>query len=174
MPNREKQSLQKDDLSQAEKPKPYVLLALIEHGSRPAAYIIVGLFVLLFLFKIKDPLFKLLEGAQEVKVGSFELRLRASADQAGLSKEFSGLETLSDQQVQLFLVVGDKNKPQISYSAEEVTEENLKKLQEMGLLSEVKRQEDGKLFWAVSDKGHNLHQLIFKQVIKSIRGSTAT
>ena len=72
------------------------------------------------------------------------------------------------QQIQLFLVVG-RSRLHITYHGPEVTEENLKKLEELGFLSGVKRLEDGGLFWEVTDKGHNLHKLVFEHVTKAIR-----
>ena len=174
MSNQEDQPSQNEEPVQAEKPKPHVLLALIEHGSRPAALVILGLFALIVLCMFSTPISKLLEGAEEVRFGSFALSLRKSAVRAGLNRELSALESLSDQQIQLFLVVSGNSKAHISYSAEEVTEDNLKKLQEVGLLSEVRMLENRELFWVVSDKGHKLRQLIFKQVVESIRGSPET
>jgi len=108
-----------------------------------------------------------LKQTQELKFGSFEIRLRVSADLSNVKDELKGLAVLNDQQIQLFLVLGRK-RGHITYKGEEVTEENLSKLKIVGLLSEVRREEDGDLFWRVSEKGHILHDLIYRQVVAAI------
>ena len=82
MPNEANASSKPEPLRQTEKPKPYVLLALIEHGSRPAVFLIVGLFALFVLFQFKEPLFGLIKTTEALKIGSFEMRVRVSAEAA--------------------------------------------------------------------------------------------
>lgn len=178
MPNKETANdttaLKTEETNQTEKDKPYILLALIEHGSRPIAYVILGLFLIIFLFQIKEPFLDLLQNTEEVKYGSFAMRLRASADLDNLGKELNDLQSFDDAQIQLFLIVGNKNRPHITYRGPEVTEENLNRLKEAGLLSDVRREADGNLSWVVSNKGQDLHELIFKHVVKAIRRNPTT
>jgi hypothetical protein len=153
--------------------RPEVLLALIEHGSRPAALLLIGLAIMGWLFAVRKPVFELLTRAQDVKVGSFEFRLRVDAASANLSAELTRLRELSQEQLQLFLVVG-RERAEIQYRGPEATEANLRALEKAGLLSEVRREGDGTLFWRVSQTGHVLHELIFSQLLLSIRRSGAT
>lgn len=158
-----------------EQEKPHVLLALIEHASRPTAILLVGAFVVLWLFAVRGPLFQLLERAQLLRLGSFEVQLRADAAYADLGTELKALNELSLSQLQLFLVVAREreNTAHITYRGPEVTEENLRALEKIGLLSEVRREEDGGFFWRVSNEGSELHSLIFSQLLVSIRRSAA-
>jgi len=167
MPNKEGSSSKIENLETTERSKKDLLLAVIEHGSRPIAYTLIALFTLLFLFSIKGPLFDIMKEARELKIGSFEVRLRTGADLYGLNEELKGLEFLNAQQIQLFLVVG-KKRGHITYRGEEVTGENLNALHKIGLLSEVKKKDDGDFTWRVSEKGHILHDLIYEQVINAI------
>jgi hypothetical protein len=146
-------------------------IALIEHGSRPLALIVLGLCALFFLLTIKGPLVDLFRRAESVQMGSFQVRVKAIADLADLSKELTGLQSLDARQVQLFLVVA-KRRGHITYTGEEATEENLNKLLAAGLLSSVTRETNGSLSWQVSEKGHELHALIFNQLVKAIRGQS--
>jgi hypothetical protein len=149
-----------------------ILLALIEHGSRPAAMALVGLFVILWLFSAKDPLFGLLRQAETLKFGAFEIELRNIAESANLDKELNALVTLTDEQLQLFLVVG-KKRAHIRYEGEELTEENLRKLYEVGLLAEWRNEPDGGYWWRVSEKGNTLHDIIRGLVFSQLRRSGA-
>src|SRR5438309_1766178 len=73
-------------------------LALIEHGSRPLAMLLIGLLIILLLFWAKDPLFNLLGRAQELKIGSFEVRLQSEADVENLGSELQALRKVSPNQ----------------------------------------------------------------------------
>jgi hypothetical protein len=79
---------------------------------------------------------------------------------------------LDDAQLQLFLVIGKERKP-IQYHGEEVNEQNLRKLKEAGLLLDYRKAEKGGFRWDVSEKGHRLHDIIFAQVVKSIKRTPA-
>ena len=57
-------------------PKREIILALIEYASRPLAIVVVGLFVVLWLFFMRGALFQLLANTESVKIGSFEIQLR--------------------------------------------------------------------------------------------------
>src|SRR5712691_5744428 len=83
--------------------RPEVLITLIEHGSRPAAFLLVGLFVVVWLFSVLEPLFNVFRQAETLKVGSFEVKLRVSAAAANVGHELQALGTLNDEQLQLFL-----------------------------------------------------------------------
>lgn len=61
----------------------------------------------------------------------------------------------------------ERNAP-ITYRGPEVTRENLGKLQEVGLLQDV-REEGGNLHWSTTKKGEQLHAIIFDQVVVAIR-----
>src|SRR6185503_12905145 len=114
-------------------PEKTVSLALIEHTSRPLAYLIIA--ILAFFF-VREPIFDLLRDAQKVKVGSFEVELRARVNQANVGDEFRALQSLDDEQLQLFLIVGKErsDKVPVIYEGEEAIEENFSKLRELGLL----------------------------------------
>jgi hypothetical protein len=145
-----------------------VLLAFIQYGSRPVAILFIGLLLIIWLFTVREPLFGLLENAQ-LKYGLFEVKLLKKASSANLSTRLRALENLNEQQLQLFLIIG-KKREHISYIGEEVTEENLKKLQEAGLLKQVEKTETG-FWWEVSEDGKKLHDIIRSLIISSIRRS---
>jgi hypothetical protein len=145
-----------------------IAVALIEHGIRPAVYLILGTAFVVWLFLAREPLFQWLEGGDTtVKAGSFEFSLRAKASAGEVANELTALQTLHDAQLQLFLVIGKERRP-IQYHGEEVNEENLRKLKEAGLLLDYQRTEQG-FRWKVSEKAHRLHDIIFGQVVKSIK-----
>lgn len=68
---------------------------------------------------------------------------------------------------ELLLALIERNAP-ITYRGPEVTRENLGKLQEVGLLQDV-REEGGNLHWSTTKKGEQLHAIIFDQVVVAIR-----
>jgi hypothetical protein len=148
------------------------LVALIQHGSLPVAILVIGVCVVAWLFFMRGPISQLLAGAEAVKIGSFELRLRADADSANLGAQFRALQQLTQAQLQLFLVFG-RERESISYVGPELTEENLLALQRLGLLSEVKREPDNSFSWRVSNEGIRLHNIIFSQLYLSIQRSAA-
>jgi hypothetical protein len=177
MPQEETMEQEKLPSSETEKKEeskqanPEVLLAFIEHANRPAALLLIGLFLVGWLFFAKEPLFNLLRSAEHFKLGPFELRLVRAAEVANLGNELQALDELSHAQLQLFLIVG-KHREHISYYGPEVNEVNLRALERAGLLSEVHRQENGGFFWRVSENGHKLHTLIFRELLRSIRRSS--
>ena len=144
-----------------------ITIALIEHASRPAAYLVIGCLFVGWLFAVKDPMFQMLGQTQTLKIGSFEVSLRANATMGGVGDTLTALQNLDDAQLQLFLVTGGA-KGNISYLAEEVTDQNLKKLQDAGLLT-YERIAGGSFNWKVTEKGYRLHGIIFKQVVTSIQ-----
>jgi hypothetical protein len=147
-------------------------LALIEHGSGPLATLLIGVLVVLFLFWAKDPLFSMLGRAQELKVGSFEIQLKDEAAVENLSPELQALRTVTPDQLALFLVIG-RQREQIVYDGPEVTEENLKALQGVGLLSSVKQLPEGRFSWQVSEKGSRLYEIISSQLQLAINRSAS-
>lgn len=150
-----------------------IAVAWIEHGIRPVVYLILGLGFIVWLFCVREPLFQVLgAGETTVKAGSFEFSLRATANAGNLAHELTALQTLDDAQLQLFLVIGKERKP-IQYHGEEVNEQNLRKLKEAGLLLDYRKAEKGGFRWDVSEKGHRLHDIIFAQVVKSIKRTPA-
>jgi hypothetical protein len=153
-----------------ERATPQVLLALIEHGSRPVAILVIGLCIITWLFFARGPLLQLLSETEAFKFGSFEMRLKKAASSANLGAELQRLQELTHEQLQVFLIVG-KKRGHISYFGEELTEENLRALERAGLLAEVRQQPEGGLWWRVSQEGHRLHELIFTQLLFSIRQS---
>ncbi|MBI4380855.1 MAG: hypothetical protein HY574_06660 [candidate division NC10 bacterium] len=172
MSEKELSSKKSEEESKTQDAKPEVLLTLIEHGSRPAVILLIGLFLVTWLFTVREPLFDVLRKAQTLKLGSFEVQLRENADSANLGPQLRALEGLSDEQLQLFLVVG-KQRAHITYKGEEVTDKNLKKLQEVGLLAEVRPEPEGGFWWRVSEKGITLHNIIRTLIFSSIRRSAA-
>lgn len=150
-----------------------VLLALIEHASRPAALIVLGLLAAVWLFKVRDPVFQLLNKAETVRYGSFEYRVKSVAASSNLEKQLQSLKDVSFEQLQLFLVIG-REREHITYNGPEVTEPNLMALKRIGLLSDVRRISKDSLYWEVSQEGRNLHELIFLQLLWAIRGGSGT
>lgn len=147
-----------------------ILLAFIEYSSRPAATLLIGMTFLVWLFIVRDQLFNFLDKSTSLKVGSFEMQLRDVVEKANLNPELRTLQELNDQQLQLFLIIG-KERESIAYYGEELTEKNLKKLKQVGLLSDYHVKTQGEFRWTVSDKGSKLHNIITSLIINSIRQS---
>jgi hypothetical protein len=147
-----------------------LILSAVEHASRPIATVLIAVFLLFFGYCTKDRWFSLLDKSETVKVGSFEVKLREVADKANLSPELRTLSELNDEQLQLFLIIGKERNP-IKYYGEELSLENLRKLKEVGLLSEFDQKPNNELGWKVSEKGHRLHKIISSSINSSIRNS---
>jgi hypothetical protein len=150
-----------------------ITVALIEHAIRPVVYLLLGLAFVLWLFSVREPLFQVL-GTSEThfKAGSFEVSLRAMANAGHLGDELTALRTLNDAQLQMFLVMTKWRRP-IGYHGQEVNEENLRKLKELGLLLDYRKDDKGEFHWEVSEKAHRLNDIIFGQVVKSIKRTPA-
>jgi hypothetical protein len=159
-----------EDRPDSEGPKREVVLALIEHASRPVATVFIGAFVVLWLFFMRGPLSQLLANAQTVKMGSFELQLREQAHYEKLGTELRALKNLTPDQLELFLIVG-KQREHISYFGPELTEDNLRALENAGLLSEFHKLPNGQWFWTVSDSGFALQRLILGLLTAAIKGN---
>ena len=147
-------------------------LAWIEHGSRALATVLIAILIIILLFWAKDPLFSLLGRTNELKVGSFEIQLRDEAQVENLSRELQALRDVSSDQLALFLVIGRQREP-IMYNGPEVTEANLKALQQVSLLSSVEPLPDGRFSWQVSEKGTRLYEIISAQLRSAINRSAA-
>ena len=165
---------QKKHINSSDGPKKnYVLLAIIEHGSKPVAYVLVGFLVFIFLFSVKEPLFDALNRAEEIQYGGFFYR---AASEEGISRELKDLASLSHDQIQLFLIIGKKRPDQyITYRGPEFTQQNYRKLEEIGLIDNIIDEvnpETGKhdsISWRVTEQGNRLHTLLMKEVVKAIR-----
>ncbi|WP_145927122.1 hypothetical protein [Jeongeupia sp. USM3] len=150
-----------------------IVVALIEHAIRPVVYLVLGAAFISWLFYVKEPLLDVVgSGDTTVRAGSFEVSLRAKASAGDLSDELAALQMLNDTQLQLFLVIGKERGP-IQYHGEEVSEENLNRLKEVGLLDDIRRTEQGAFQWSASEKANRLHDVIFRQVIRSIKRTNA-
>jgi hypothetical protein len=159
------------DVSQT--PNREILLALIKYGSRPAATMFVGIIVFLWLFFIRKPLLQMFNTAEDIKIGSFEVRLRVGAENNDLGSQLLALQNLTDDQLELFLIAGRKRE-HVTYIGPEATEENFRALQKVGLLSQVNKNASGTYDWTVSDKGFELDGLIFKLLTAALKKSGVT
>ena len=151
-------------------PKREIILAVIEYASRPLATVFVGLFIVVWLFFMRGPLFQLLANTESVKIGSFEIQLREQAHYENLGDQLRALKNLTPEQLELFLIVG-KQREHISYFGPEVTEPNLRALKDAGLLSEYHKQPNDEWFWRVSNNGFALQRLIFGLLTAAIKES---
>jgi hypothetical protein len=167
---REERDSQEGRQRSAARERPELLLALIEHGSRPAAILLVGLLVVVWLFAVREPLFRVLRNATLLKLPWFEIQLQQRAAANDVVAELEKLQTLNDEQLQLFLVVG-KKREHIAYEGEEVTQENLEALRAAGLLDSVESLGEKRFRWQVSRDGHRLHDIIRQLVFEAIRSS---
>ncbi len=158
--------------SSSESNRNFILLAIIEHGSKPAAYVLIGFLVFIFLFSVREPLFSTLNRAEELQFGDFVYR---AASEEGVSRELKELASLSYDQIQLFIIIGrERPDDNITYLGPESKEENYRKLQEIGLIENILieiNQETGKrdLSWRTTVQGDALHDLLMKEVVKAIR-----
>lgn len=160
--------------------KKELILAIIEHGNRSIAILLVAVMVLIAVWILRAPLRSWLSNAQSVKVGSFEIRLREQARSQQISNELSKLQYLDDAQLQLFLIIGRFRERKsagdfhISYSGEELNKQNLDKLQSLGLVTDVQIAPDTNQFtWKVTETGTKLHKLLLGNAIQSIRAAAA-
>lgn len=150
--------------------KSEITLALIEHASRPAATFIIGMTLIAWLFFVRGQLFNFLNKAETLKVGSFEVKLRDIAKNVNLDPTLFALKDLNDQQLQLFLIIG-KKREQIRYIGEEVTEDNLSKLKNAGLLSSYETLQNGDFKWTISENAVKLHNIITGLIFTSVQQS---
>jgi hypothetical protein len=145
-----------------------IKLALIEHASRPFFYALVGLFFIGWLLVMREPLSQFLLNVS--KVDAFGVLIERSARESNVTPSYENLKDLTDEQVALFLAIGGKRTEWISYSGPEVTPDNLRKLQEAGLLTEWHPNEDAPGFtWTSSPEAQRLHAIIVNQLIGSIK-----
>ena len=156
--NVKKENTTKDN--QDQQAKLAVRLALIEHGSRPLAILLIGVGILLWLTWVRDPLFEVLNRTQDLKFGSFELRIQAEADAQNLGDALQNLRELTADQLALFLVIGRDRQQDIQYRGPEVTEENLQALKDAGLIVDFRKPPDGGFQWRVSDDGNRLYDIV--------------
>lgn len=168
-----------DDQSSGEKSAPSgdsnhaltLKLALIEHGSRPAAYLLIAVIVLIGVLQFRDPLFDLLDRSQHLRVGSFEVRLqervRAFEGDEDLKQAFSRLKNLNEDQIALFLVVGAPGRDNYQFSSHEVTPENLQALQSAGLISGYTKNADGSYTWTSTPEAARLYQFVVDELTRS-------
>lgn len=170
--NESSADLKKENASKEDQNQPVyltVLLALIEHASRPLAILVIGLGILLWLTWAKDPLFNLLNRAQNVKFGGLELQLQAQADAQNLGPALQSLRELTSDQLALFMVIGRDRGRRIDYNGPEVTEENLQSLQQAGLIVGFQKVAEDRFTWNVSDEGNRLYDIIAKNIELAIR-----
>jgi len=142
-----------------------ILLAIIEHSSRPVAYILIGLFATIALFSLKDVI-------RKAKFGDFEIEIQRIAQSAEVTKELTSLSKLSDDQLQLFLIIG-KKREHIDYNGPEANKENLEALDTAGLLTITESDEKNRRYgWRITENGHKLHNIIFNLIVSEIRRSS--
>lgn len=153
-----------------------ITLAIIQHGNRSVVILTIFLVVFVGVFFARKPLYSWLLTSGSIKIGSFEWKVREEVASAGLKPELGKLTDLSDEQIQLFLVVARARKTNaagansISYSGEEVSGDNLNKLQSIGLLTNVRPEGQG-WSWTVTETGQRLHEILFKQITRSLRSA---
>jgi hypothetical protein len=102
--------------------KQELLLALIQHGSRPAGWVLISLIVLIAVLWVREPLFRVIGSAKELRLGNY---VYLKAERAGVSSELKKLATLTTDQIQLFLIIG-RSRPghHITYGGPESNEES--------------------------------------------------
>ncbi len=150
-------------------------LATIQHANRSLVILLIAFMVAIGTYCGRKQLSNLLANAKSIKAGGFEIELQEAAVNRGVAPEFARLAGLNDQQLQLFLIAGKKRgsnaagTDDISYTGEEVTKENLYKLQEIGLLTGIEEFGDKRYRWQVTDKGVQLHELLRGQIVISVR-----
>ena len=153
-----------------------MILAIIEHGNRSIAILLVAGMVLIAICILRVPLRSWLSKAQSVRVGSFEITLREQARSQHISSELSKLQYLDEKQLQLFLIIGKFREHKaagdfhVSYSGEELNKPNLEKLQSLGLITYSETAPDSNTFtWKVTDGGQKLHTLLLGAAAQSIK-----
>jgi hypothetical protein len=160
--------------TEGQDPKLALLLALIEHGSRPLAILLVGLAIVAWLTWAKEPLFQFLNRTQNLKLGSFELQIQAQADALNLGDALQNLRELSPDQMALFLVIGrDRQGRNIHYRGPEVNEENLQALKQAGLINNYQKEAEGGFTWRVSSEGNRLYDIISANIQIAINSGVA-
>jgi hypothetical protein len=158
-------------VSTKREPDPYrreILLALIQHGSRPLGLLLITLALLFAIYCARCQIQLWMANAELVKFGSLELRVREAVTQSTeVGKQIKSLGDLTPDQLELFLIVGTQRNTDINYSGPEVSGPNLLKLQELGLLRNV-NPDPLKLSWAPTEKGNQLHNALLGLVGDSI------
>lgn len=151
-----------------------ILLALIQHGSRPLVMLLIFVIVALAVFFARCHIYLWLANAESVKIGSLEVRIREEAQSGELGKEFRSLANLSDEQLELFLIVGRERKSNINYKGQELSEANLRQLQDLGLLQNLTPAANNQFSWEVTDTGQKVHSTLLRLVADSISRAVRT
>ena len=152
--------------------KQELLLALIQHGSRPAGWVLISLIVLIAVLWVREPLFRVIGSAKELRLGNY---VYLKAERAGVSSELKKLATLTTDQIQLFLIIG-RSRPghHITYGGPESNEENYSKLKQIDLIENLiikKNPDTGKkdMSWRLTEQGAKLHDLLMREVIRAVQ-----
>jgi hypothetical protein len=139
-----------------------IMLALVQHVSRPAAVVFAALLLFLWLLIAGIEL-------EALKGAGFEARFKKSVTQRNLGYELKQLRQLNPSQLQLFLIVAsDRREQRISYTGPEATVENWEALKQAGLL-EYKRIDEHMVDFTVTRKAHLLHLAIMENLVESIK-----
>lgn len=166
MPEKGSPTQERDTAARSGRVSTEVKLALIEHALRPLAIFLVGLLLVVWLWPVR-------KNVELLKVGPLEAKIREQAEEKNVQKELQALEKLTDEQLQLFLIIGkDRRSELITYSGSEVSEATLQSLKAAGLLNWFEKTVDKNGYrWEASAKGYQLHQIIFNLMVDSIRRS---
>lgn len=165
-------SARQTDASTSAAKKNEILLALIEHGTKPLAYIVSGMLLFLFFLMIKNPLVDAVGRANEIQLGGFVYR---GAIDAGVIRELDALASLTTDQIQLFLIIGRRRPGSfISYDGPESNAENYERLREVGLIGNFEQYQDpdtgeNRLSWRITDDGSTLHTLLMLEIDSAIK-----
>jgi hypothetical protein len=139
-----------------------LLLALVQHGIRPAATVIVALLIFIWLSTAGLEL-SMLKGP------GFEARFDREVANKDLRSELESLQTLDRDQLQLFLIVGrDRGTRSIHYTGPEAQIENWEALQRADLLK-YNKLEGERVEFTLTPKANLLHKVLFDSLYESIQ-----
>jgi hypothetical protein len=131
--------------------------------------LLIALAVLFAVYCARYQIQVLLANAESLKVGTLELRLREVAAQSPeIGKQIRSLGDLTDEQLQLFLIICAQREKDINYIGPQVTLPNLRKLEALGLLEGVTWEPPEPFHWHVTAQGSALHKIVMGIVTDSV------
>jgi len=138
-------------------------------------------FALLVFFILLGPIKGLLEKAEQIKVGDFQMTVTRIAENLGVSNVIEDLEDLSYDELKIFLVIGGEDADYYTFAPnnlpagktknifENLSQKGLIKLIEVSTMEGITREQREKgIGFKTTEKGEKIHRAIVDAIYRDL------